>query len=140
MPTGRSGILRRCYGYQFCRPVTMASLQLTTTVLGIFLAGSILVLVRRDHLHLSLGLFWIAVAAGSLLFGIFPGLIDHLARFANVAYAPTLFLLLMVLVLLIKSLHGDIALTRNMRQLRRLNQRMAILEAELHEQRSPGSH
>lgn len=36
----------------------MATLQITTTLLGLGLAVVILLLVRRDHLYLLHGLFW----------------------------------------------------------------------------------
>ena len=46
------------------------------------------------------------------------------------AYPPTLLLLVAILVLIVKALLGDIALTKLRRDLRRLNQRMALLEGE----------
>lgn len=110
--------------------LSMISLHLTTTLLGVVLAGSILALVRRDHLHLSHGLFWMLIAFGALVLGMTPSLIDSLARIAKVSYSPTLLLLLAVIVLLLKALSADIALTRTERKLRRLNQRIALLEVE----------
>ena len=41
----------------------MASLQLTTALMGLGLAALILLLVRRDRLYLMHGLFWVLVAA-----------------------------------------------------------------------------
>ena len=108
----------------------MASFELTTTLLGIGLSAAILFLLRRDHLHPVYGLFWFVVAGLAAILGLWPGSVDSIARLAGVAYSPALLLLGAVIVLLIKSLHGDIVNTRIERQVRRLNQRLAIFELE----------
>lgn len=108
----------------------MMSLNLTTALLGLGLAVVILVLVRRDHLRLNLGLFWIGAAVAAALFGAWPGLIDHVAMALGIAYPPALLLLCAIIVLVIKSLQSDIELTRTERQLRRVNQRLALYEAD----------
>ncbi|NMG17868.1 DUF2304 domain-containing protein, partial [Aromatoleum bremense] len=113
----------------------MISLNLTTSLLGAALATAILVLVRRDHLHLSHGVSWIIVAATAALLGAWPMLLDRIAFVAGIAYPPALLLLAGVVVLLIKALLADIANTRLERQVRRLNQRLAMFEAE-YEQRA----
>lgn len=108
----------------------MMSLNFTTALLGLGLAVAIFVLIRRDHLRMNLGLFWIAVAAAAAALGAWPGFIDWAASALGIAYPPALLLLCATIVLLIKSLHSDIELTRTERQLRRLNQRLALYEAE----------
>ncbi|HRQ57814.1 MAG TPA: DUF2304 domain-containing protein [Azoarcus taiwanensis] len=108
----------------------MASLQLTAALLGLGLAVFIVLLVRRDHLHLSHGVFWISIAFAAALLGLWPHAIDRIAVWAGVTYSPTLMLLVAVMVLLLKSLYNDMLVTRFERQIRRLNQRLAIFEAE----------
>ena len=108
----------------------MMSFHFTTALLGLGLAVVILFLVRRDHLRLNLGLFWIAAAVAAALLGAWPGLVDRAAAVLGIAYPPALLLLCAVIVLLIKSLQSDIELTRTERQLRRLNQRIALLEVD----------
>ena len=109
----------------------MASLQLTTALMGIGLAALILYLIRRDHLYVMHGLFWVLVAGAAAVLGAWPGLIDRLAMVIGVVYPPTLLLLLVSMVLLIKALHSDMVNTRIERDVRRLNQRLALLEADL---------
>lgn len=99
-------------------------------MLGIGLAVLILYLVRRDHLYLLHGLFWVAVAILAAVLGAWPGLIDSLARLAGISYPPALLLLMAAVVLLVKALHADMVNTRIERDVRRLNQRLAIMEAE----------
>jgi hypothetical protein len=108
----------------------MKSYALTVFIMGIGLAVGILYLVRRDHIYIRQGLFWIAIGALSLVFGIWPTLIDVIGEALGVAYPPTLLLLVAIIVLILKALLGDIALTKLRRDLRRLNQRMALLEGE----------
>lgn len=115
----------------------MASLQLTTTLLGFGLSAIILFLLRRDHLQLSHGLFWIVVAGFAALLGLWPGSIDYVARIAGISYPPTLLLLAAVIVLLVKALHSDIVNTRIERQVRRLNQRLAMYELEHQGRQTP---
>lgn len=103
--------------------------QIVVLVLGIGLAGGILYLVRRDHLYIRQGLFWIVVAAASLLLGSWPYFIDMIGAALEVAYPPTLLLLVAIIVLVLKALFSDISLTQVRRDLRRLNQRIALMEA-----------
>lgn len=108
----------------------MKSYHLTVLVMGIGLAIGILYLVRRDHLYIRQGVFWIGVAATSFLFALWPYLIDTLGLALGIAYPPTLLFLVAIIVLVLKALFGDIALTKMRRDIRRLNQRIAMLEAD----------
>lgn len=113
----------------------MASLQLTTTLMGIGLAALILYLIRRDHLYVMRGLFWVFVASAAAFFGVWPGLIDKLAILVGISYPPALLLLLACIVLFVKTLHSDMVNTRIERDVRRLNQRLALLQADIETQR-----
>ena len=106
----------------------MPALQITTSLIGLGLAALILILLRRDHLYVHHGLFWIVVAALGALLGLWPGLIDRVAHLVGISYAPAALLLGAVVVLFIKALYADMMQTRLERQLRRLNQRVAMLE------------
>ena len=44
-------------------------MQMSTSLLGLVLAGLIVYLVRRDHLYLMHGLLWSMVAAAAALLG-----------------------------------------------------------------------
>ena len=108
----------------------MKDYHLTVLVIGFGLAYGILYLVRRDHLYIRQGVFWIAIALLSLALAIWPYLIDTLGGALGIAYPPTLLLLVAIVGIVVKALFADIALTKVNRDLRRLNQRMALLEAE----------
>jgi hypothetical protein len=108
----------------------MTSLYTTTSLLGVGLAAAIVFLLRRDHLHLSHGIFWMVVAFFAAIFGVWPATIDYLAGVVGISYPPALFFLATVILLLIKALHADILNTRIERQVRRLNQRLAMYELD----------
>ena len=108
----------------------MKDYHLTVLVLGFGLAYAILHLVRRDHLYIRQGVFWIVIAVLTLGLAIWPWLIDTLGAALGIAYGPTLLFLVATLVLVVKALLADISTTRLKRDIRRLNQRIAMLEAE----------
>ncbi len=108
----------------------MKSYQITVFVMAIGLAVAILYLVRRDHIYIRQGLFWILVAVLSVALGAWPTAIDRIGESLGVSYPPTLLLLGAIIVLLLKGLLADIGMTKLRRDMRRLNQRIALLEAE----------
>ena len=109
---------------------------LVSAVMGIALAGAILYLVRRDHLHGSYALWWLLVAAATLIVGVFPHLIDRLGEIVGIAYPPILAIILGMGLILIRMLLMDVDRSRQERTLRRLTQRLAILDQELSETRA----
>ncbi len=108
----------------------MNEYHLTTGILGAGLALTIFYLIRRDHLYLADGIFWIAVAIAALVFGFSPKLIDKLATAVGIAYPPTLLLIVAIAVLLIKVLHADILSARMRRDIRRLNQAISMAKID----------
>jgi hypothetical protein len=107
------------------------SAQITAALIGLALAGSILYLVRRDHLHGPYALWWLVVAAATLILGFVPRTVDWLAHLTGIAYPPVLPLIIGVSLILLRLLQLDIERSRQERQIRRLNQKLAILEEEL---------
>jgi hypothetical protein len=104
--------------------------QLTSAAIGILLAGAILYLVRRDHMHGSYALWWLAVAAAILVLGVFPPVIDWLGQISGISYPPILPIIIGIGMILIRMLRTDVDRSRQERQLRRLAQKLAILEQE----------
>lgn len=109
------------------------SYHMTSAVLGIIFAAVILWLIRRDHLRIRYSIWWLFVAGVALLLGIFPSIIDQVGGALGVAYPPTLLLLLGIAALLVKILTMDIEHSRQERSLRRLAQRIAMIEAQVHD-------
>lgn len=106
-------------------------LSMVSGVIGIVAALTIVLLIRRDHLHVRFGLFWIVVAAAFVVLGFFPTLIDWLAPRLGVASGPIFALTLGLTIFVIKLLTVDIARSKNEARIIRLVQRIGMLESEV---------
>lgn len=103
----------------------------TSAILGVGLTAAILFLVRRDHLHGPYAVWWFAVAAATFVLGVFPGVVVWLGHVTGIGYAPVLPIIVALSLVLIRLLKLDIDRSRQERRLRRLTQKLAILEQEL---------
>jgi len=105
--------------------------SLISGIIGIATALTIMVLIRRDHLHVRYGLWWMGAAFAFALLGLFPGIVDAIAHRLGIGYPPVLALTLGVVVLVLKILVMDIERSRNTIKMQRLIQRIALLESDL---------
>jgi len=105
--------------------------QLTSLVIGLVLAITILVLVRRAHLHGPHAIWWIGLAAGIILLGTWPRLTDLIAPYLGVSYPPIVAVILGFALMLVKMMSMDLERSRQEQRLRRLAQRLALLEARI---------
>ena len=104
--------------------------QWTSFLIGVFIAAAIFYLVRKDRMHIRYAFWWTSVAVASLALGAFPPIVDWVADKLGVAYPPVLLLTVAVAMTLIKILTMDIERSDLERKIRRLSQRLAILEGE----------
>lgn len=118
----------------------MITYQVTSALLGLVLAITILVLIRRDHLHSRHAAWWLIVAISVMLLGFFPTWINPFASMLGISYPPTLLFLLGMGLLLMKVLMTDIHQSHLERKCRRLTQKIALLEAELRQQTTESLH
>ncbi|MGE4554317.1 MAG: DUF2304 domain-containing protein [Desulfovibrionaceae bacterium] len=108
----------------------MAHYRLVTAGITILFVLGILVLLRRQRLNTMHSIWWFAVAGGSALIGLFPGLIDTMGALFGIHYPPVLLLVVAGCLLFVKILTMDIERTRQERQIRILSQRLALYERE----------
>jgi len=109
----------------------MSGVQITSLSIGLLLAATIVYLLRRDHLHGPYAIWWLSMAVVTALLGAFPHVIDHVADELDIGYPPALAFVLAIALMLIKMLTMDIERTRQELLLRRLAQRLALLDAEI---------
>ena len=100
----------------------------TSLGLALTIAVGILMLVRRDHVQLRHAVWWIFVAFGIVILGAFPQWVDTIGHTLGVNYPPILAVLFSIGMILIKIVTMDIQRSRQERQIRRLTQRLAMLE------------
>jgi hypothetical protein len=115
--------------------------SLVTGFIGIATAIVIVILIRRDHLHVRFGMWWMGAAVAFSLLGLFPRVFDKIAATLGIAYSPVLALTIALAILVIKILIMDIERSRNAVRLQRLVQRIALLESDLreHEKKPAGT-
>jgi hypothetical protein len=106
-------------------------LSTITGVIGLTVASIILVLIRKDRLHVRHGVGWVIVAFCFALLGFSPGVIDHVAETIGIGYPPVLGLTIGIVLLVVKVLLMDIEHSRIEVRNQRLVQRVALLEADL---------
>ena len=111
----------------------MISHQVTTTLIGLGVAATVLLLVRRDRLHGPYAAWWLITAAAIFVLGLFPRVFDTVAYYLGVGYPPILGMLLGLALILIKVLLLDLERSRQEITIRRLVQRLAILQARFDE-------
>lgn len=109
------------------------SYQWTTAIIGLLIAIVILFLIRRDILHIKRSLWWIGVAVIIVIMGFFPLPIAQFGLIFGVNYPPVLILTVGMGFILIKILSMDMERSRQERMLRRLIQKIAILESHVKE-------
>lgn len=109
----------------------MLSYNLTTAALGLCGAAAIVVLVRRNVLYTRYVLWWMLVAAIIVVVGLFPRVSDLAAHFLGIGYPPALVFAAAIVFLLVKILLMDMDRSDQELRIRRLTQRLAILQQRL---------
>jgi len=100
-------------------------------IIGILLAITILLMVRKDKMHGPYSVWWLLVAISAIVLSLFPQISDYIAGWLGIAYPPTIILVLAISLILLKMLSMDMERTKQERKIRRLTQKMAILEDKL---------
>lgn len=109
-----------------------------SALIGLGLAGTIFYLVRRDHLHGPYALWWLLVAGAALVMGAFPEVVDWLGRITHVYYPPALPIIVGLSLVLVRLLKLDIDRSHQERRMRRLVQKVAMLEEQLNRRDQAG--
>ncbi len=117
----------------------MISYQWTSALIGLAIAGTIFYLVRRNHLHGPFAVWWLLVSVAVILISIMPSMVDYIAALLGIAYPPILPVFIGMGLILIKMLTMDLERSRQERRIRRLTQRLAILEAQLPQKQPPSA-
>jgi|OM-RGC.v1.026807905 hypothetical protein len=105
-------------------------ITLLTTIMGLSVTATILVLIRKDRLHASTGFGWVLVAICFFFLGLAPYSFDRLAGILGVKYPPALAFALAIAVILIKLLQSDTRYSSLRVRHERLIQRVALLELQ----------
>ncbi|MCF8127582.1 MAG: DUF2304 domain-containing protein [Deltaproteobacteria bacterium] len=105
----------------------MISYKITTSILGAVIFLIILSLVRRGKLQEKYALTWFAIGIVVVVLGVFPVILDEIAKFTGVSYAPALLFVMAVGLLLIQNLYLFIFASQNEVRIKELLQEVAVL-------------
>lgn len=109
----------------------MQSIQIISVVFSLAVFFGVADLIRRSMLKEQYALLWLFSSVVLLTLSIWRGLLDEVAKFAGVAYPPSLLFLLAFLFLLLIVLHFSVAISRLSEKNKKLAQEIALLKAAM---------
>jgi len=114
----------------------MPLLQITAVLASAALLVFVVEAVRRNRLNARYSILWLGASFALLLLSLYRPLLDWVAKFAGVAYPPSLLFLVAFLFLFCIVLHFSLVISSHRDSIRRLSQTIALLEQTLEEHRS----
>jgi hypothetical protein len=111
-------------------------IQIVAIVVSAALLVAVLELVRQRKLVEEYSIVWLLGAIALLALSIWRHVIDRAAAMLGVFYPPSLLLMLLVVMMFVALLWLSVVLSRQRRQIDRLIEQTAILEAQLREPRT----
>ncbi|OXS54094.1 hypothetical protein B1A99_28095 [Cohnella sp. CIP 111063] len=100
-------------------------------MIGIGFTATVLHLIRVRKLREQYALLWLALGTLMIALSPFPSVIDRLAAFFNVVYAPSLLYLLAFVGVLFLLMHMSIALSSLTGRIIKLTQTLAMQEQRI---------
>jgi hypothetical protein len=116
----------------------ISRVQIVAIIVSSTLLLTVVELVRRRKLVEEYSLIWILGALALLGLSIWHHLLDRAAALIGVFYPPSLLLMFLVVMVFVGLLWFSVVLSRQRRQIDRLIEQTAILEAELRGTRQHG--
>ena len=105
--------------------------QLISIAVSAALLVTVVELVRRAQLTEEYSFIWIACALALLILSMWRNLLDLAASVLGVHYPPALLLLALTLFVVIVSLYFSVIVSRHRKEIERLVQEVALLDADL---------
>jgi hypothetical protein len=105
--------------------------QLFAGVVSLGLLLLVLELVRRRKLVEEYALLWIGCGLAALVLSVWRGILHGVARKLGVHYPPSVILMMLGVVVFLGLLWLTVVLSRQRRQIERLIEETAVLDAEL---------
>src|SRR5262245_23715467 len=94
---------------------------------GLFLL--VIELLRRRRLTEEYSLIWLVSSLVLIVLSVQRGLIDIVALRLGILYGPALMLLILMFFVLVAALHFSLVISRQRRQIERLIEEVALLDA-----------
>ncbi|MDY0297304.1 MAG: DUF2304 domain-containing protein [Acidobacteriota bacterium] len=118
----------------------MDNIQIVLIVSSALFLVFIFELTRKKRIRESYSLVWFLSGIIMLVFSVFRDLLEKLAAFFNVNYAPALIIPITLLIGLLLGIHFSIIISRLTEDNKRLIQEIGLLEQRLKELEDKISH
>ena len=105
--------------------------QLISIAVSAGLLVTVVELVRRAQLTEEYSLIWIACSVALLVLSLWRNLLDLAASALGVHYPPALLLLALTFFVVIVSLYFSVVVSRHRKEIERLVQEVALLDADV---------
>ena len=113
--------------------------QLISIAVSAGLLVTVVELVRRAQLTEEYSLIWIACSVALLVLSLWRNLLDLAASALGVHYPPALLLLALTFFVVIVSLYFSVVVSRHRKEIERLVQELALLDADVRTLRESSS-
>jgi hypothetical protein len=115
------------------------AVQLISIVVSAALLVTVIELVRRGLLTEEYSLIWIGSAAALLALSFWRNLLDLAAAALGVHYPPALLLLVLTFFVVIVSLYFSVVVSRHRKEIEKLVEEVALLDADIRALRESSS-
>jgi hypothetical protein len=120
----------------------MTKISIISAIGSIVLIVVIVLLTRQRRIREQYSLIWLAMGFLMLVFSLFKGLLDFIARLAGIYYAPSLLIILSIFSGMVLGVHFTMVLSRLTENNKKLIQDVGLLKnrvEHLEGRRSPAA-
>jgi hypothetical protein len=114
-------------------PALSNPVQLIAIAVSLALVVLVVELVRRTKLTEQYSLIWLLCGAALLVLSLWKNILDVTARWLGIYYPPAVLLLVLVFFGFVASLYFSVVISGQRRQVERLIEELAIMEARVRE-------
>lgn len=107
--------------------------QILSIVASILVIGLIIHLIRQRKLREEYSIIWLAGSVVLIIFSVWRGLLDIIAQFVGVYYAPAILLLIGIFFAALGFLHFTVVISKQADQNKTMAQEIALLKARIDE-------
>jgi hypothetical protein len=114
-------------------PLTTNAVKPIAILVSVILVLLVVDLVRRRKLTEEYSLIWLLCGAALLVLSVWKNILDISARWLGIYYPPIVLLLVVVFFGFVASLYFSVVISGQRRQIERLVEEVAIMDARLRE-------
>jgi hypothetical protein len=111
----------------------ISPIQIISILASVIIILLILSLIRQRRLREEYSIMWIVGSLVLILFSIWRGLLDIIARMVGVVYAPAILLLIGIFFGVVMFLHFTVVLSKQADRNKSLTQELALLKNRIEE-------